>query len=86
MHSRYEHNGLIWVDLESPSRDEVQDIMDEFAIAPLIAEELLLPATKPRVEFYQDYVYLVLHFPALQAVYAEALHNDGLILYICYHH
>jgi len=66
MHSRYEHNGLVWIDLESPSRDEVQDIMDQFGIAPLIAEELLLPSTKPRAEFYDGYVYLVLHFPALR--------------------
>ena len=66
MHTRYEHNGLVWIDLESPSRDEVQDVMDQFAIAPLIAEELLLPTTKPRVEFYPTYAYLVLHFPALR--------------------
>ncbi|OGG49365.1 hypothetical protein A2704_04280 [Candidatus Kaiserbacteria bacterium RIFCSPHIGHO2_01_FULL_54_36b] len=66
MHTRYEHNGLIWIDLESPSRDEVQNVMDEFSIAPLIAEELLLPSTKPRVEFYSSYAYLVLHFPALR--------------------
>ncbi|MEK7133938.1 MAG: CorA family divalent cation transporter [Patescibacteria group bacterium] len=66
MHSRYEHNGLVWIDLESPSRDEVHDIVDQFSIAPLIAEELLLPSTKPRVDFFKDYAYLVLHFPALR--------------------
>ena len=66
MHSRYEHNGLVWIDLESPSRDEVRDIRDQFAIAPLIAEELLLPSIKPRAEFYERYIYLVLHFPALR--------------------
>ena len=66
MHTRYEHNGLTWIDLESPSRDEVQDVMDEFDLAPLIAEELLLPTTKPRVEFFPSYFYLVLHFPALR--------------------
>jgi magnesium transporter len=66
MHSRSEHNGIVWIDLESPSRDEVQDIMDQFGIAPLIAEELLLPSTKPRVEFSDTYIYLILHFPALR--------------------
>jgi len=66
MRTSYEHNGLVWIDLESPSRNEVQDVMNEFAIAPLIAEELLLPSTKPRVEFYDKYAYLVLHFPALR--------------------
>jgi magnesium transporter len=66
MHSRYEHQGLVWVDLESPSRDEVQDIVNEFGIEPLIAEELLLPSTKPRIDFAKEYIYLVLHFPALR--------------------
>jgi len=66
MRSRYEHNGLVWLDLESPSRAEVQDIVNEFDIAPLVAEELLLPSTKPRIELYQGYMYLVLHFPALR--------------------
>lgn len=65
MHSRFEHNGLVWVDLESPNRTEVQDLAAEFDIAPLVAEELLLPSTKPRVEFQPDYIYIVLHFPAL---------------------
>jgi len=66
MHSRFEHNGLVWVDLESPSREEVQDIVNEFAITLLVAEELLLPSTKPRMEWYPNYAYLVLHFPALR--------------------
>lgn len=66
MLTRHEHNGLVWIDLESPSRDEVQDIVDQFGIEPLIAEELLLPSTKPRVEFRSDSAYLVLHFPVIR--------------------
>jgi len=66
MYSRYEHEGLVWIDLESPTREEVTRIIEEFQIAPLIAEELLFPATKPRAEFYERYAYIVLHFPALR--------------------
>jgi len=66
MRTRYEHNGLVWIDMESPSRDEAQDIVDQFGVSPLVAEELLLPSTKPRAEFFPGYVYLVLHFPALR--------------------
>ena len=66
MYSRYEHERLIWIDLESPTRDEVHKVIDEFNIAPLVGEELLFPATKPRAEFYEGYAYLVLHFPALR--------------------
>src|SRR6185503_13614142 len=66
MQSRHEHAGLIWVDLESPTRDEIHAIMSEFDIQPLIGEELLLPSSKPRVEFYESYAYVILHFPALR--------------------
>ncbi len=66
MLSRHEHNGLVWIDLESPSRDEVQDLIDRFHIAPLVADELLLPSTKPRAELADTYLYLVFHFPALR--------------------
>ena len=66
MLSRYKHEGLTWVDLESPSRTEVRDIMTEFDITPLVAEELLLPSTKPRMETYPGHMSLVLHFPALR--------------------
>jgi magnesium transporter len=66
MYSRMEHEGLIWIDLESPTREEVARIVEEFQIQPMVAEELLFPATKQRAEFYADYAYLVLHFPALR--------------------
>jgi magnesium transporter len=65
MHSRYQHHELVWIDLESPTRDEVRAIAEEFAIEPLIAEELLLPSSKPRAEFHGAYAYVVMHFPAL---------------------
>lgn len=65
MQNRYEHGGLIWVDLESPTREEVRLVAEEFALEPLVAQELLFPATKPRAEFHPTYAYVVMHFPAL---------------------
>lgn len=66
MHARYVHKGLTWVDLESPTREEVRSIAEEFNIDVLVAEELLLPSTKPQVEFHERYAYVILHFPALR--------------------
>lgn len=65
MLSRYEHGGLVWIDLESPTREEVLSIAEEFRIEPLVAGELLASSTKPRAEFYPEYAYVVMHFPAL---------------------
>lgn len=63
---RYEHNGITWIDLEHPTREEVRHIMEEFAIDPLVAEELLLPSTKARFDLYPAYFYLIAHFPAVR--------------------
>lgn len=66
MLSRYEHGRLTWVDLENPTRDEVHRVMEEFGLSHFVAEELLLPTMKPRVEFHPTYLYTILHFPALR--------------------
>jgi len=66
MLQRYTHGELTWIDLESPSRNEVRDITNEFGLEALIAEELLLPTAKPRLERHGEMLYLILHFPALR--------------------
>lgn len=66
MLSRHQHQGVTWIDLESPTHSEVRSIVDEFGIAPLVADELLLPSSKARADLYDTYLYLVLHFPALR--------------------
>jgi len=40
--------------------------MHEFSIDPRIAEELLLPSYKPKVEKLGDTIYIILHFPTLR--------------------
>ena len=67
MLTRYRHNDVTWVDLESPTPEEVREVMEEYDIHPVVAEELLLPTLKPKVEFYDgNFIYLILHFPAFR--------------------
>lgn len=65
MYTRHTYRDIVWVDLESPSREDVERVIEEFNIESNIAEELLLPSVKARAEVRADYMYLVLHFPAL---------------------
>ncbi len=67
MRSEYTHNGLRWVDLERPTRDEVRALVDEFGITPLVAEEILHPSSRVRIEFHERYAYIILRFPSLRA-------------------
>jgi magnesium transporter len=66
MISRYELQGIVWVDVESPTPDEIADLVQEFSLGPLIAEELMGPTLKPHVDLYPQFAYAVLHFPAIR--------------------
>lgn len=65
MLSRYTQRNLTWIDCTSPTPVEVRGLITEFGIDPLIAEELLLPSFKPKVERRGDVLYVILHFPIL---------------------
>lgn len=66
MLTTHTHRLLTWVDLESPSHDEIRSVAEEYNLNPLVVHELSLPTLKPRVDLYRDYIYLILHFPRLR--------------------
>ena len=77
MITRYQHKNVTWVDLESPTSDEVREIMRKYHIHPIVAEELLHPTLKPRVEFYENnFIYLILHFPAFKHTHATQQNQE----------
>lgn len=63
MITRHTHSGITWVDMESPTRQELQDIITEFKIDSRIEEEIVTPTPYPLVVDTAEYLYLVLHFP-----------------------
>ena len=65
MISRYTHKKITWVDIESPDKEEVRTVMDEFRIHPIIADELLTPTLRPKVDVYENCIYLIFHFPTI---------------------
>jgi magnesium transporter len=57
-----EYKNVTWIDLESPTQDEIRGLAAEYEIHPLAAEELLLPK-RSKVDRYDGFTYLVLHLP-----------------------
>ena len=76
MLTRYTHKNLTWIDLESPTQEEVRTVMTEFAINPLAADELLTPTLKPKVDQYDNFIYLILHFPAFKHSHAGGQNQE----------
>ena len=64
MISRYNYRDFTWIDIESPSQEELLHIAEEWAIPPHISDELANHTIRPKVENTKDLLYLVLHFPS----------------------
>jgi magnesium transporter len=71
MIKKYKNNSITWIDVEDPTSDEVRTLMDEYDINPDIARELQLPTYKEKIVMSKDYLYLVLHFPALRHTHKD---------------
>ncbi len=76
MLSRYTHKKITWIDLESPTSDEVREVMKEFNIHPIIANELLSPTLRPKVETHPGHMYMILHFPVFQHQNGESSEQE----------
>src|SRR3989344_2504730 len=60
---RYDYPGGVWVDLERPNVDEIQQIAQKFSINERIKAELIFPTPTPLVAQDEHMALLVLHFP-----------------------
>jgi magnesium transporter len=63
MINKYKHKKLTWINLEQPNQKETEEVMKEYSIPPLVADELLRPTLRPKVDVYPNLIYLILHFP-----------------------
>ena len=59
----YKHKKLTWVNLESPTKSDIEKVMKDYSIPPLVTDELMRPTLRPKVDVYPNLIYLILHFP-----------------------
>lgn len=71
MRTTFKYKDVTWVDLENPTQEEAREIIDEFGVAPIVANELLSPTLRPRVDAHQKFIYLILHFPSATSPHAD---------------
>ncbi|MBX4192493.1 CorA family divalent cation transporter, partial [Candidatus Parcubacteria bacterium] len=76
---RHVQHNLTWIDLISPTPQEIRELMQEFALEPRVAQELLAPTMKSKVERQGHLAYLVLHFPALRGIGRSEQEIDFII-------
>ena len=56
-------NGLTWVHLDAPTPEEAMALAAHFGWHPLDIEDVLSKRQRPKVDEYDEYRFVVLHFP-----------------------
>jgi magnesium transporter len=63
MTKTHTYRGIVWIDLQSPTDDEVSGLVKRYGLHPLVGEELKSCSEVAKVEFYHDYALVVLTLP-----------------------
>lgn len=72
MISKYTYKKLTWIDMESPTKEEILHVADEFPMPHPIGEELAFSSVRSKVDMYPDMIYLILHFPCVSYKHKKA--------------
>jgi len=72
---------VTWIDLKNPSKKDLDYLKKNFHFHPITLGELLSPTLRHKVEHYDHYLYMVIHFPIykLQKRTNESMELDILI-------
>jgi magnesium transporter len=60
-------HGLTWVHLERIDSDTLVELADRFGWHELDMEDVLSKRQRPKIDEYEDYLFVVLHFPVYDA-------------------
>jgi magnesium transporter len=54
---------VTWIDIMTPTEDDLAYLRKEFDFHPFILKSILPPIHHPRFENYDEYLFLVMHYP-----------------------
>lgn len=75
-----EKEGLLWVDLEDASEFECDSLVEIFNFHPLAVEDCVADISQPKVDDYEEYLFLVMH--ALRITAEEKLATTELDIFL----
>ena len=68
------HQNFKWIDIVKPTDEDIAFLEKNFPFHHLIVEEIKTPTYHPLIELYDDYIFIILHFPNLNSS-GEHIHN-----------
>lgn len=74
-----EKDSLLWVDIESPTEFETEALVEIFNFHDLAVEDCISDLSHPKVDDYEEYLFLVIHALGLQEA---QLHSTELDVFL----
>lgn len=59
----HSYRGIVWLDIESPSDDEVSNLIKRYELHPLVGEELKRFTSLAKIDFFDNCILIVLTLP-----------------------
>jgi magnesium transporter len=60
------NNGLTWIDIQKPTRNNLEMIGQQYSFHELNLEDCLSKIQIPKMDKYNDYIFVILHFPTIE--------------------
>jgi magnesium transporter len=57
------HGKMTWVNVERPTRDEIEWLRQNYPFHPLHLDDCLSKIQRPKIDEHEEYLFIVLHFP-----------------------
>ncbi|MBQ2509142.1 MAG: magnesium transporter CorA family protein [Bacteroidales bacterium] len=58
-----QYQSLKWLNITNPSEDDYKFLLEEYEFHPLDIEDCRATNQRPKIDEYDDYYFLILHFP-----------------------
>ena len=58
-----QQSGLTWLNIERPTTKEMNYLQEQYKFHPLDLEDCLSRIQRPKIDEYDEYVFILLHFP-----------------------
>ena len=58
-----QHKGVRWLDITNPTEDDYRLLLEDYHFHPLDIEDCRGTTQRPKIDEYDDYFFLILHFP-----------------------
>jgi Mg2+ and Co2+ transporter CorA len=86
MISKYNHGELVWIDLESPSEEEINHIMEQYSIPTYIEDKIKITRKEDEIDIGDNFIFVKLHIPHKSNQNKSVIFvvSDNLVLTIHY--